>query len=306
MDSPTSRSEDLLNHFFERFFGFEFLLVLEVVGILFFALALLEVAWDFQRGRRKSAWEPLANLSFQMVVEVLNRTFFGLILILVFVWAEQFAVAQISLTWWSWAACLICADFSYYWMHRIEHRVRFFWALHSVHHSSEEYDLSTAFRVFWFIDLTIVFFFLPMILVGFAAPQVLVCMLIVFSYMIWVHTEKIGSMGWFDKMFSSPSVHRVHHGSNPQYLDKNYAGILLVWDRLFGTYEPEVEKVRFGLTTPVNTTNPLRIGFHELICLWQDLKRRRGWKDRLFTLIKPPGWKPGQEYESDSFLSDRA
>lgn len=290
----------LLDNFFERFFGYEFLVVLEVVGITFVVLAVIEMLWDYFRGIRASVWEPLANFTFQIIVEVLNRTLYGLLVIWLFVWVEPFAVAEIPVTWWSWIAGLILADFSYYWMHRTEHRVRFFWALHSVHHSSEEYDLSTALRIFWLIDLTLAFFFLPMIFIGFSAPQVLVCMLTVFTYMIWVHTEKIGSLGWFDKYFSSPSVHRVHHGSNPQYLDKNYAGILLVWDRMFGTYEPEVEKVKFGLTTPINTSNPLLIGFHEIICLYRDVRACDNWSDRANTLIHPPGWRPASKAAIDS------
>jgi len=208
MQADQNQSEDLLNYFFERFFGYGFLEVITIVGLAFFVLAIVEFAWDQWRGKRDGFWEPIANFSFQLVVELLNRTFYGLIIILAFVWAEQFAPFQIEVTWWSWVLCLILADFTYYWMHRIEHRVRLFWALHSVHHSSEEYDLSTAFRIFWLIDLTIVFFFLPLIFIGFSAPQVLLCMLIVFTYMIWVHTEKIDRLGWFDRWFCSAPMNR--------------------------------------------------------------------------------------------------
>lgn len=292
MNEDSRGTVALLDSFFERFFGFEFLVILEIVGVIFVVLAVVELLWDYFRGQRKNVWEPLANFSFLIASELLNRTLFGLVVIFAFVWAEPFAITAIPVTWWSWIICLILADLTYYWMHRIEHRVRFFWALHSVHHSSEEYDLSTSLRIFWLIDLSIVFFFLPLVIVGFSAPQVLICMLTIFTYMIWVHTEKIGSMGWFDKVFSSPSVHRVHHGSNPQYLDKNYAGILLLWDRLFGTYEPEVEKVKYGLTTPIATSNALRIGLHEIICLTHDVRNSTNWSDRVKFLIKPPGWRP--------------
>ncbi len=273
----------------------EILTYLEVIGIFFVLLILVEIAWDKYFGHRKTVWEPLANLSFQAVSLVLQRTFYGLVVIAGFAWLEPYALIQIPVTGWTWVLCLLATDFTYYWMHRTEHRVRFFWALHSVHHSSEEYDLSTSLRIFWLIDLTIVFFFIPLVLIGFSGPQVLVCMLIVFTYMIWVHTDKIGKLGWFDRVFSSPSVHRVHHGSNPQYLDKNYAGILVIWDRLFGTYEPEVETVQYGLTTPIETQNPVRIGLFELISLARDLRRRSGWQNRLYTLIMPPGWQPIEE-----------
>ena len=292
MTETNAATTSLIDHFFVRLFEFNVIHIIEYVGIALGVIAALEVAWDCITGKRRTVWEPLANFSFQLVTMALSRTFIGLVVIYGFALAEPYAFLEIPVTWWSWIACLIWADFTYYWMHRCEHRVRLFWALHSVHHSSEEYDLSTSLRIFWLIDCSIVFFYLPMIFLGFSAPQVLVCMVMVFTYMIWVHTEKIGSLGWLDKVVSTPSVHRVHHGSNPQYVDKNYAGILLVWDRIFGTYEPEVEKVRYGLTTPIDTSNPIKIGFHEIWSLWRDLKDRKNWRDRLATLMMPPGWTP--------------
>lgn len=289
----TAENPDLIEGFLDRFFDYGTVLTyLEVIGIAFVVLIVIEIAWDMKTGRRRRFWEPLANISFQAVTTLLQRTIYGLVVVAGFAWLEPYALFDIAATPMSWVLCLLATDFSYYWMHRTEHRVRFFWALHSVHHSSEEYDLSTSMRIFWLIDLTIVFFFLPLILIGFSGPQVLVCMIIVFTYMIWVHTEKIGKLGWFDKIFSSPSVHRVHHGANDQYLDKNYAGILVIWDRMFGTYEPEVEKVRYGLTTPIETSNPVRIGLHEIIELYRDLRARKGLRTKLLTLIKPPGWQP--------------
>lgn len=282
-----------LDSFFAQLEKFDqFFVYFQYVSIAFGILIVIEIAWDFLSGNRRKFWEPLANLSFYVVTSLLQRTIYGLVVIAGFAYIEQFALFDIPITPLTWVICLLGADLTYYWMHRIEHRVRFFWALHSVHHSSEEYDLTTSMRIFWLIDVTIVFFFVPMVLIGFSGPQVLVCMLIVFTYMIWVHTEKIGKLGWFDKIFSSPSVHRVHHGSNPQYLDKNYAGILVIWDRIFGTYEPEIEKVRYGLVTPIDTSNPVRIGFHELIELGRDLKNRKGFRNRLLTMIKPPDWSP--------------
>jgi len=282
--------------FLERFEAMTLLLsAIEIVGITFLVLIVVEFLWDFATGRRRKFAEPLSNLSFQVVTIFLQKTAYGLVAIAGFAWLEPFALLDIPLEPWSWVLCLLATDMTYYWMHRAEHRVRILWALHSVHHSSEEYDLSTSLRIFWFIDFTIVLFFVPLVLIGFSGPQVLACMLIVFTYMIWVHTEKIGKLGWFDRIFSSPSVHRVHHGNNEQYIDKNYAGILVIWDRMFGTYEPEVEKVRYGIVTPVGSSNPIRIGVHEITRLVRDLRQRRGWVNRLRTLFNPPAWKPADD-----------
>ena len=295
MTDTTSDAASVDGFLSELFLYSDVLTYLQYFSVAMVVLLLVELAWDYRSGRRRSFREPLANISFQVVNEILERTVYSLVVVIGFILVTPYALFEIPVTFGTWILCLIATDFCYYWMHRTEHRVRFFWALHSVHHSSEEYDLSTSFRIFWLIDLSLVFFFIPLVLIGFSGPQVLVCMVAVFTYMIWVHTEKIGKLGWFDKVFSSPSVHRVHHGSNPQYLDKNYAGIFLIWDRLFGTYEPEGEKVRYGLTTPIDTSNPVRIGLHELIRLGQDLRRRKSWRDRLLTLVMPPDWKPAAE-----------
>lgn len=265
---------------------------------LYWLLLMLELAWDALSGKRTSFWEPLANWSFYLLNKAAEATLYGMIIGVTFVLIEDFAITELPINYMTWAICLIACDFSYYWMHRCEHRVRVLWALHSVHHSSEEYDLSTAVRLFWFLDFTLWIFFAPLLIIGFNSLQVLSCMLIVFTYMTWVHTQKIGKLGWFDKYFNSPSTHRVHHGANRQYIDKNYAGILVIWDRMFGSYEPEVEKVRFGLTNPVDSNNPFEIGFHEIISLWNDLRSTDSWAVRFNYLFKGPGWKPGSKTSS--------
>jgi hypothetical protein len=119
-------------------------------------------------------------------------------------------------------------------------------------------------------------------------------MIAVFTYMTWIHTERIGKLGWFDKIFSSPSNHRVHHGVNIQYHDKNYGGILIIWDKLFGSYEPEVEKVRYGITHQVKSSDPLKITMHEVIRLWRDLCAAKSWSDRVKHCLFHPGWQPDQ------------
>ncbi len=151
--------------------------------------------------------------------------------------------------WWVWVLLFFADDFSYYWFHRISHESRGFWASHVVHHSSQHYNLSTALRQTW-VPMTYFPFWLWMPAVGFEPWMVLLAQAWSLIYQFWIHTEKIRKLPrWFEAVFNTPSHHRVHHGVNDQYLDRNYAGILIIWDRLFGTYEPEGERVRYGLTT---------------------------------------------------------
>ena len=151
--------------------------------------------------------------------------------------------------WWVWVLLFFADDFSYYWFHRISHESRGFWASHVVHHSSQHYNLSTALRQTW-VPMTYFPFWLWMPAVGFEPWMVLLAQAWSLIYQFWIHTEKIRKLPrWFEAVFNTPSHHRVHHGVNDQYLDRNYAGILIIWDRMFGTYEPEGERVRYGLTT---------------------------------------------------------
>lgn len=296
MESLISYYEDLVDradYFFEEWYNMDGIMTgLTYAGTLYVTLFLLELAWDVYKGNRKDIWEPLTNWSFYLATAFAETTIYGLIIGMAFMLISDFAITEIPINMSTWLICLVAADFTYYWMHRCEHKVRLFWTMHSVHHSSEEYDLSTALRLFWFLDFTLWIFFAPLLIIGFNSLQVLSCMLIVFTYMTWVHTEKIDKLGWFDRVFNSPSVHRVHHGANRQYIDKNYAGILVIWDRMFGSYEPEVEPVRYGLTKPVNSSNPIKVGLHEFISLANDLRDADNWGDRFRYLFKGPGWRP--------------
>ena len=156
------------------------------------------------------------------------------------------------MTGWTWLLALLAADFTYYWMHRLEHEHRILWASHSVHHSSNDYNLSVGFRLSLVEGFFGWAFLIPMILIGFSPFQAIVGLVLVAQYQHWVHTERVTKLGWLDEVFNTPSVHRVHHGSNRQYLDKNYGGILMIWDKLFGTFAREEEKVIYGLTRDIN------------------------------------------------------
>jgi sterol desaturase/sphingolipid hydroxylase (fatty acid hydroxylase superfamily) len=187
---------------------------------------------------------------------------------------------------------MVLWDFLYYWDHRWMHEVRLLWAHHVSHHSSERYNLSTALRQPWSGFLTS-WVFLPMPLLGFPARTVMRAGQLNLLYQYWIHTEAIDRLpAPAEAVLNTPSHHRVHHGANRQYLDKNYGGILIVWDRLFGTFEPEVRRVKYGLTTNIHTYNPVRIAYHEFVDIGRDVVRARGWRAKARHVLGRPGWQP--------------
>ena len=188
---------------------------------------------------------------------------------------------------------LVADDFAYYWFHRLHHEVRGLWASHVPHHSSRRYNLSTALRQSW-TPMTALPFYAPLALLG--LPPLLIATVhgVNLLYQFWIHTELVGRLPRpIEWLFNTPSHHRVHHGSNPHYLDRNYGGILILWDRLFGTFEPEREPVRFGLTHDLASHHPLRIAFHEWAAIARDVRRSRSLGDALGFVLGPPGWRPG-------------
>ncbi|WP_420146515.1 sterol desaturase family protein [Spirosoma sp.] len=205
----------------------------------------------------------------------------------------QFRVFTIDMTqWWAWVILFFADDFSYYWFHRISHSSRYFWASHVVHHSSMKYNLGTALRQTWTGNISGAFiFWIWMPLVGFSPLAIMTMQSISLLYQFWIHTELIDKLpGPIEFIFNTPSHHRVHHGSDLDYLDKNHAGILIIWDRLFGTFEPERNRPTYGLTTNVNSHNPIRIAFHEWTAIGQDIRRAGSIRNALGYIFGPPGW----------------
>lgn len=181
-------------------------------------------------------------------------------------------------------------DFIYYWNHRLSHEVRWLWAVHSVHHSSERYNLSTALRQPWGEALTLFVPYSLLALLG-VRPRVLAdARAVNLIYQFWVHTEAIDKLGPFERVFNTPSHHRAHHGSNAEYLDQNHGSILIVWDRLFGTFEPEDARVIYGLTTNIDTFNPLRVFGTEWMAIARDIATSESWRERWSFLLRGPGW----------------
>ena len=192
--------------------------------------------------------------------------------IFMYIW-EHYRLTTIPFVWWSWLLIFFLEDFAYYINHRVGHRSRLFWASHIVHHSSEKYNLSTALRQTWTGGFYGFIFWAWLAFIGFHPIMIFAQMSISLIYQYWIHTELINKMPrWFEYIFNTPSHHRVHHGKNPLYLDKNYAGILIIWDRMFGTFQAEMEeeKVVYGLTTNIKTFNLLKIAFNEWIVLFKE------------------------------------
>jgi sterol desaturase/sphingolipid hydroxylase (fatty acid hydroxylase superfamily) len=219
-----------------------------------------------------------------------------LLIVLVFSFIyENFKLVEIPFTWWAWLLILSVDDFCYYWAHRIGHESRFFWASHIVHHSSQKYNLSTALRQTWTGGFFTFIFYLALPFLGFHPLMIFTQMSVSLLYQYWIHTELIDKMPrWFEAFFNTPSHHRVHHGSNPIYLDRNHAGIFIIWDKLFGTFQPELkeEKVIYGLTSNIKTFNPLKIAFLEWRAVFKDaFTSKTSIFNKLKYFIKPPGWK---------------
>jgi alkylglycerol monooxygenase len=212
----------------------------------------------------------------------------------VYIWLFQNAAfLEQGKTWWSFALCLIAFDFLFYWAHRWGHEVNLFWGAHMVHHSSEEYNLSVALRQSWFHNLLAFFVFLPLPFLGFDPLIFAAAAGIDTVYQFWIHTKLIGKLpAWIEYVFNTPSHHRVHHGRNPKYIDKNHGGMFIVWDRIFGTFQAEEEEPVYGITTPLKSWNPMWANVHYYVELIQLGGKFARWADRIKLLFARPGWKP--------------
>jgi sterol desaturase/sphingolipid hydroxylase (fatty acid hydroxylase superfamily) len=182
---------------------------------------------------------------------------------------------------------VIALDFAYYWKHRYEHQISFLWCQHAIHHSSREFNFSTSLRLPWVGSYLTWMFFIPLVLLGFSPLQVLIGYKVILTYQYLIHTEYLRNLGPLELILNTPSNHRVHHGRNQQYVDKNYGGIFIIWDRLFGTYEPEIENVEFGTLNEMKSKNPIMINFQPWIDLYNNAKKRKSFGDQLKYIFFP-------------------
>ncbi len=192
----------------------------------------------------------------------------------------------------AWALAFVATDFCYWLYHWASHRVNFFWAMHVVHHSSEEYNLSTALRQSWFTNLVSWVFYLPLAIIGVPPLMFVLSLTLNILYQFWIHTRVIGKLGWFERLFNTPSHHRVHHGIDPEYIDKNYAGVFIVWDKLCGTFVEEKNEPSYGTVKPLASFNPFWANIEGFAHLWEMSRQTKSLKDKLLVWVKPPEWRP--------------
>lgn len=275
--------------------GFESL-VLMMLAPVFLAC----IAWEalYWHGRRPVySWrDTLGNAALALSHQIVDAAaWMGLIGL--FWLAYEFRLFDIPTTAWSVALLFLLQDFCYYWFHRASHRIRWLWASHVVHHSSQRLNLSTAFRQSLMYPVSGMWvFWLPLVLLGFRPEQVLLVVAINLAYQFFVHTEAVQKLGWLEWVFNTPSHHRVHHARNEKYIDRNYGGVLIIWDRLFGTFvaEDPAEPCEYGIVRQIETDNLLVMIFHEWVDMFRDAARPGPLWQRLQHFWRPPEWQREQ------------
>ncbi len=205
---------------------------------------------------------------------------------------EHWAIWQIPTNWYTLILLFVATDFAYYWAHRMSHEINLFWSAHVVHHQSEDYNLSVALRQSSFQTIWTSIFFFPLAIIGFNTLDFALMAALTTLYQFWIHTELIGKLGFIEYIFVTPSHHRVHHGRNPKYIDKNHGGTFIIWDKLFGTYQKEEEQPTYGVTTPINSWNPVWANFVHFKVMWKEMKRMPRFADKINYVFYKPGWLP--------------
>ena len=239
--------------------------------------------------------DALTNISCG-ITQQLSGVFFKVLSVgayyLVF---EYLRIYEMPQYWLTWIILFFAVDFCYYWAHRMSHEINLFWGGHVVHHQSEDYNFSVALRQSSFQVLWTFAFYLPLAILGFHPLDFVIVSALVTVYQFWIHTETIGKLGFLEKFLNTPSHHRVHHGRNPKYIDRNHAGVFIIWDKIFGTYQEEEERPTYGITRPVKSWNPVWVNFDHYHLMISDLKKIRGLKNKLKYIFYKPGWLP-EEY----------
>ena len=262
---------------------------------VFFVLMAVELAVARARGLR-SAYrlnDAINSLSLGVISEVV-KLFARVLIIGIYAWLFE----RVSLgtwptdAWWAWLLAIVFYDFCYYWNHRLGHESAVFWAAHVVHHQSQCYNLSTALRQTSSGALLSWIFYVPMAVAGVPPEMFAVAAIVDLLYQYWIHTEVVGKLGWYDRWFASPSNHRVHHAVNDCYVDRNYGGILMIWDRLFGTFVEESEKCVYGTRAPLESWDPLWANVEVYADLARKSRHASRWRDKLRVWFMPPGWQP--------------
>lgn len=260
---------------------------------IFFLLIGIELAVErFTHRKLYRLPDTLSNLSCGITSQ-LSGLFLKVLAIGVYeVIYSNFAFFELERNWVYWVVLFLLVDFAYYWAHRKSHEINLFWGGHVVHHQSEDYNLSVALRQSSFQVVWTFAFNLPLALLGFKTLDFALISALNTLYQFWIHTETIKKLGFLEYFLNTPSHHRVHHGRDPKYIDKNHAGSLIIWDKMFGTFQAEEEKPTYGITKPINSWNAVWANFSHYSEMGKDLKRIEKWSDKIKYLFKKPGWLP--------------
>lgn len=262
-----------------------------IIAIPLFALFIAaEAWWSFRKGGseysdKKDTW----NNIFLGFMSIAWGALFGLLTAFIYIFCYEIAPYKFPAdAWWTWVILFFVDDFAYYVFHRISHESRLFWNFHVVHHSSEQYNLSVAVRQSWFSGTLHWIFYAPVMLLGFAPWMFALMHGFNLIYQFWIHTKHIQSLGPLEYVLNTPSHHRVHHGVNDIYIDKNYAGVLIIWDKLFGSFVPETEEPRYGIIKPLQSYNPLWVNTHGWVEMWQAIRERKTLGGKLRCIFSSP------------------
>ncbi len=265
--------------------------------IIPFFFLFMGIEWFYGYIKKKNYYrlnDSINNLTIGLGQQLWSLVTKG-VLLGIYIWIyKNHSFFHLPVTWWSWLLCLITFDFLFYWAHRWGHEMNIFWAAHLVHHQSEEYNLSVALRQSWFHNILAFVIFLPIPFLGFEPTVFATVALFHTLSQFWIHTKVIGKLHpWFEYWFNTPSHHRVHHAINPKYIDKNHAGLLMIWDRMFGTFKAEeaTDEIYYGITTQLKSWNPVWANFHYFVEMSQKLRPMK-WLDKLKMIFAMPGWLP--------------
>jgi len=262
---------------------------------LYFLIILLEIfISNWQDRKLYSVKDTLANV-YCTVLNASLDLFFRLVYVVALSTCFQHRVVHIQQAVLYWIILIIAEDFIFYWLHRMEHSVRFFWAVHVTHHSSKQFNFTVGFRSSVFQPLYRFVFFIPLAFLGFNVADIVFAYSLTQTWGIFVHIRLINKMGWAEYLFVTPSHHRVHHASNPKYLDKNMGMLLIIWDKLFGTFQPELtanqyQPLKYGLTKNIEVPNPVNLVVHEWANMSKDIRKPVSFKQKLGYVFGPPGW----------------
>jgi len=270
--------------------------LLKLVLPVLLLFSMLEALWIVRRRRQDYPWRQTGVTLLLAVGQRAIAALFGGAVFWLMLRIWDFRMFTVSMnSFWSWLALFVGVEFFYYWFHRSSHLCRWFWATHVVHHTPERMVLSGALRLGWTGPLSGAFvFYVPLVVLGFSPQSVFIVLALDLLYQFWLHTEMVPKLGWFEWLFNTPSHHRVHHARNRQYLDANFGGVLIVFDRLFGSFVAEDAAVpcEFGLVKPIGSDNVLRVAFGEWLHMVRDLRTAACWRQRLRFLFGAPGWQP--------------